>query len=126
MDLLGSGSLVSPIGRPVGQLYPGAVVYLVGEEHRLGKLWPFYAAHSWADEMITCPDRDTGSFREWWRFYRTLKTYRLDLCVMSANNCCSNSLFLYLCGIPRIVGPVLPETWPWHGNIENRFITRQL
>jgi ADP-heptose:LPS heptosyltransferase len=126
MELLGGGIMISAILKTLRQVYPKARIYVVGEPHRAGKLEWFYKAHSWADEMIYCPVRGGSRWRDWWRFYRTLKTYQLDMCVLSPNHSCANSVFLYLLGIPRITGAYLPDSWPWHGYVEHRFLTDRM
>lgn len=123
MQLLGGGVLISAVVKTLRELYPRASIYVVGERHRSGKLEAFFQTHSWVDGMIYCPVRGGATFAEWWRFYRELKAYRFDMCVLSPNHSCSNSVFLYLCGVPHIVGAYLPEAWPWHDEVENRFLT---
>jgi ADP-heptose:LPS heptosyltransferase len=110
MELLGGGVMISGISKVLKQVYPGAMVYVVGEHHRTGVLAPFLLSHGWIDDIIICPRRGESSFVEWWQFYRCLRHYCLDLCVLAPNHSCSNSVFLYLCGIPRIVGACLPVT----------------
>jgi len=126
MELLGGGVMISAIVKTVRQLYPGSTIYLVGERHRTGKLESFFKTHSWVDEVIFCPLREGGTLREWWTFYLFLKQLKIDMCLLSPNHSCSNSVFLYLCGVPEIVGAYLPVTWGWHRNVENRFLTRRM
>ena len=90
------------------------------------KLETFFKSHSWVDGVLICPRRGESTFRQWLSFYRKLRSYGFDMCVLSPNHSCSNSVFLYLCGIREIVGAMLPITWPWHRNIENRFLTRRV
>jgi ADP-heptose:LPS heptosyltransferase len=126
MELLGGGVMISGIAKVLKYAYPNAKVYVVGEQHRSGRLESFYKTHSCVDDLIICPVRGNSTFGQWWRFYRKLREYKFDVCVLSPNHSCANTVFLYLCGIPEIVGVYLPEIWPWHKEIENRFCTRRL
>src|SRR5205085_7679767 len=94
--------------------------------HRSGKLESFFRNHSWVDELIISPVRGESTFMQWLRFYRRLGKYNLDLCILSPNHSCANPVFLYLCGMPEIVGVYLPKIWPWHEQIENRFFDQRL
>ncbi len=126
MELLGGGILITSISKTVKQLYPKSRVFLVGEQHRAGKLEKFYTAHSWVDEVIICPVRGQTTFSDWIRFYRKLRSYKLDMCILSPNHSCSDSVWLYLIGIRNIVGAYLPDSWERHGWIENRFLSKKL
>ena len=55
-----------------------------------------------------------------------LKARRFDLCVLSPNHACVNSVFLYLFGVPVIVGAYIPSVWQWHVGVENQFLTRSV
>ena len=126
MELLGGGILITAISKTLRQLYPQATIFLVGEQHRAGKLTGFYKAHSCIDEVIICPVRGGSTFRQWVRFYQMLKTYNLDMCILAPNHSCSDSVWLYLLGIPQIVGAYLPKVWERHSWIENKFLTKRL
>ncbi len=126
IELLGGGVIVSAMVKALKTLYPTAIIYVVGEQERSGRLESFFKSHSWVDGLILCPRRGKSTFSQWIEFYRRLKTYRLDLCVLSPNHSCSDSVFLYLCGIPQLIGAYLPASWTRHDNIENRFLTQRL
>ncbi|HSR70507.1 MAG TPA: glycosyltransferase family 9 protein [Acidobacteriota bacterium] len=126
MELLGGGIIISSMVKAIRQLYPEATVYIVGEHHRSGKLEGFFKKHSWVDELIICPPRDNSTIRDWIKFYRKLRSYKLDMAVLSPNHSCSDSVWLHLCGIPEIVGCYLPKTWDKLGLIENLFLTGRL
>jgi ADP-heptose:LPS heptosyltransferase len=126
MELLGGGVMISAVMKTLSLLYPDATIYLVGERHRTGKLEEFFRKHSWVDDIIYCPPRNGTSVVDWVRFYRQFRRYQVDMCLLAPNHSCSNSVFLYLCGIPEIAGADLPHIWTWQGNIENRFLTRRL
>lgn len=123
MELLGGGIVISSIVRTLRNLYPDAKIYIVGEQHRSGTLEGLFKDHSWVDGLIICPDRKKSSLAEWIPFYRTLRSHRLDMAILSPNHSCSDSVWLYMCGIPHIVGCYLPKTWDKLGWIENRFLT---
>jgi ADP-heptose:LPS heptosyltransferase len=124
MELLGGGVIISAVAKLLKNVYPQATLTVVGEQHRTGKLAKFFEKHTCVDGVFICPRRGESTFLEWIRFYWDLKRRQFDVCVLSPNHSCSNSVFLYLCGIKEIIGAHLPETWPWHAEIENRFITR--
>src|SRR5690606_10723792 len=126
IELLGGGVIVSSMAKALKSIYPRATIYVVGENERSGRLRTFFAQHSWIDGLIICPRRGKSSFFSWLAFYRRLRRHRLDRCVLSPNHSCADSVFLYLCGIPDIVGAYLPDSWTRHDRVENRFLTKRL
>jgi len=106
--LLGGGIVISAIAKLLKSVYPGPDL-CGGGTAQSGKLESFFKEHSWVDELIICPVRGDSTFGEWVRFYRKLRTYNLDVCILSPNHSCANSVFLYLCGMPEIVGVYLPK-----------------
>jgi ADP-heptose:LPS heptosyltransferase len=126
MELLGGGVMISAMVKALKQRYPSAEVHVVGEAHRSARLEEFFTRHSWVDSVIVCPRRGSPSLTEWWAFYRMLKARRFDLGVLSPNHSCSNSVFLYLCGISELLGAYLPLTWTWHAWVEHQFLTQRM
>lgn len=126
MELLGGGVMISAMVKALRQRYPGAEIHVVGEAHRSARLEEFFTRHSWVDSVIVCPKRGAGTTAEWWAFYRMLRARHFDMGVLSPNHSCSNSVFLYLCGIPELLGAYLPRTWTWHAWVEHQFLTQRM
>lgn len=126
MELLGGGVMISAMVKALKIRHPQAEIFVVGEAHRTARLEEFFTRHSWVDGVIVCPKRGAGTASEWLAFYRALRARRIDLGVLSPNHSCSNSVFLYLCGVPEILGAYLPRTWTWHARVEHRFLTQRM
>lgn len=79
----------------------------------------FLLNHAYIDEVIECPELGTATLWQWLSFFKRMRKYRFDLCVIDPSSSAVRALHACLCGIPERIGvPLHPA--------ESRFLTTSM
>lgn len=104
-DIIIRNSIISFIHK----LYPRVSIFLLADYEAIEQFKSFYISHSWIDDFIRFPQRNSRSPMAMVSFFLTMRKHRFDLCItippaMDYMPEWFLHPFIYLCGIPERIG----------------------